>query len=244
MKTGRILAIFFISFSLLIANEAEDIIKKLDENMRGKNIYMELSMKIVSLNHSRTMKMQSWSEGTKKSFTKITYPPKERGITFLSLDNQMWQYVPKIERIIKIPPSMMLQNWMGSDITNDDMVKQSSIVEDYDAKILKKEGTIVTIELIPKEDAAVVWGKIIINIDTTTYTSHKDIFYDEDGQEVRYFIYEKVKKFGKYHIPTYWRVQSSDKENNYTEIILKDVEYDKEISEQYFKKSALKRFSR
>ena len=240
-KIFYILLLFTLS---LMANEADEIIKKLDENMRGKNVSMEISMRVVSLGHERTMKMQSFSEGTKKSFTKILYPPKDRGITFLSLDNQMWQYVPKIERIIKIPPSMMLQNWMGSDITNDDVVKQSSIVDDYDAKIIKIYNSIVTIELIPKEDAAVVWGKIIINIDTLTYTSIKDIFYDEDGEEVRYFIYDKVKKFGKYYIPTLWRVESAHKKGRYTEILLEDVKYDTEISKEYFKKSALKRFSR
>ncbi|MBC8237872.1 MAG: outer membrane lipoprotein-sorting protein [Helicobacteraceae bacterium] len=241
---SKFITILLLFSSLLFSNEAQEIIKKLDDNMRGQNISIKLSMRVVSLGHERTMKIESYSQGTKKSFTKILFPPKDRGITFLSLDNQMWQYVPKIERIIKIPPSMMLQNWMGSDITNDDMVKQSSIVEDYDSKILEKKANIVTIELIPKEDAAVVWGKIIINIDTATYTSIKDIFYDEDGEEVRYFIYENVKKFGKYYIPTYWRVQSSDKPENFTEIVLEEVKYDTEISQQYFKKSALKRFSR
>lgn len=240
----KIFYILLLFTATLIANEANEIIKKLDENMRGQNVSLTMSMKIVSLGHERTMKIQSFSEGTKKSFTKILYPPKDKGITFLSLDNQMWQYVPKIERIIKIPPSMMLQNWMGSDITNDDMVKQSSIVEDYSAKIIKRDSNIVTIELIPKEDAAVVWGKIVINIDTDTYTSIKDIFYDEDGEEVRYFIYDKVKKFGKYYIPTLWRVESIEKKNRFTEIVLEDVKYDTEISKEYFKKSALKRFSR
>ncbi len=240
----KILIALLLLTLTLTANEADKIIKKLDENMRGKNISMQITMKIVSRGHTRTMKMQSFSEGTKKSFTKILYPPKERGITFLSLDNQMWQYVPKIERIIKIPPSMMLQNWMGSDITNDDMVKQSSIVDDYDAKIIKIYNSVVVIELIPKENAAVVWGKIVTHIDTTTYTSKKDIFYDEDGEEVRYFIYDRVKKFGKYYIPTIWRVESIDKKERYTEIILEDVKYDTEISKEYFKKSALKRFSR
>ncbi|MEA3372043.1 MAG: outer membrane lipoprotein-sorting protein [Campylobacterota bacterium] len=240
----KIFYILLLLWVSLLANEADDIIKKLDQNMRGENISMKLTMKIVSLGHERTMKIESFSEGTKKSFTKILYPPKDRGITFLSLDNQMWQYVPKIERVIKIPPSMMLQNWMGSDITNDDMVKQSSLVEDYSAKVIKKEGTVVTIELIPKEDAAVVWGKIITNIDTRNYTSIKDIFYDEDGVEVRYFIYENVKKFGEYYIPTLWRVESAEKKNRFTEIILEDVQYDTDISSEYFKKSALKRFSR
>jgi len=133
---------------------------------------------------------------------------------------------------------------MGSDITNDDVVKQSSIIEDYDAKVLKKEGKLVTIELIPKEDAAVVWGKIVSLIDTETYTSQKDIFYDEDIKEVRIFFYKDVKKFGNYYIPTNWKVQPIEKKNNYTEVILEDVKYDTEISSQYFKKSALKRFSR
>lgn len=241
---GKIILLVVVFVIHLAADEARDIIKKLDENMRGENIYMQVTMKIVSMNHERIMKIQSYSQGTKKSFVKIIYPPKDEGITFLSLDNQMWQYVPKIERIIKIPPSMMLQKWMGSDITNDDMVKQSSIVEDYDPKIIKKEGSVVTIELIPKKDAAVVWGKIVTNIDTSTYTSNKDIFYDEEGSEVRFFIYEKVKKFGKYYIPTYWRIQSSDKQDRYTEIILQEVEYDGNISDDYFTKSALKRFSK
>ena len=201
-------------------------------------------MKVVSLSHERSMEIESYSQGTKKSFVKVLYPPKDRGITFLSLDNQMWQYVPKIERIIKIPPSMMLQNWMGSNITNDDMVKQSSIVEDYRAAILKKDGSMVQIALTPKEDAAVVWGKIITNIDTNTYTSKKDIFYDEDDKEVRYFVYKDVRQVGKYFIPTYWRVEPSDRKDSYTEIFLEDIKYDTDISDEYFQKSALKRFSR
>jgi len=242
MKTITLFLI--LTITLLFGDEAHDILKKLDHNMRGKNIYIQMSMSVTSMGHRRTMKMQSYSQGSKKSFVKVIYPPKDRGITFLSLDNQMWQYVPKIERIIKIPPSMMLQNWMGSDITNDDMVKQSSIVDDYDPTLLKKEDNIVTIELIPKEDAAVVWGKIIMNIDTTTYTSVKDTFYDEDDKAVRVFSYDKVKSYGKYFIPTYWKIQPLDKKNSFTEIILEDVKYDSDISDQYFQKSALKRFSR
>lgn len=235
----------FIFFSaLLFASEADEIIKKLDENMRGKNVSLKITMKIVSMGHERTMRIESYSQGSKKSFTKLLYPPKERGITFLSLDGQMWQYVPKIEMIIKIPPSMMLQNWMGTDITNDDMVKQSSIIDDYDAKLLKKENNIATIELTPKPESAVVWGKIVTNIDLDTYTSIKDIFYDDEHRKVRYFLYKEVEKYGKYYTPTYWRVQSYDKESSYTEMWLEDVKYDTDISDAYFKKSALKRFSR
>jgi len=238
------LLLITLLFSNILANDADEIIKKTDNNMRGKNVYMKMSMTIKSLRHERTIKMQTWAEGKKKSFVKITYPPRDKGITFLSLGNEMWQYIPRIERTIKIPPSMMLQNWMGSDISNDDMVKQSSIVDDYNAKIIKHENSLVTIELIPHEDAAVVWGKIVSIIDTSHYTNVKDTFYDEDGYEVRTFEYANVKKFGKYYMPTLWSIKPSDKKNNITTLILEEVSYDAKISTQYFKKSALKRFSR
>lgn len=240
----RFLFVVSLFISLAGADEAHDIMKKIDENMRGQNVYMQIRMTITSMGHQRTMKMRSWSKGTKKSFVKTIYPPKDKGITFLSLDNQMWQYVPKIERIIKIPPSMMLQSWMGSDVTNDDMVKQSSVVEDYNPLITKKEGSIYTIELTPKEDAAVVWGKIVSRIDTKTFTSQKDIFYDEEGAVVRTFYYDGVKKYGKYYTPTYWKLQPEDKPDNFTEIFIEDVIYDQDISQRYFRKSALTRFSR
>ncbi|MFT7860000.1 MAG: outer membrane lipoprotein-sorting protein [Sulfurimonas sp.] len=241
MKT--LLLLFFLSLSLF-GDEAAELIKKLDENMRGETIYIKLTMKVVSASHQRVIKLENYAQGNKKSFVKILYPPRDKGITFLSLDNQMWQYVPKIERTIKIPPSMMLQKWMGSDISNDDIVKQSSIVEDYNAKILKKEGDITTLELTPKKDAAVVWGKITIELNTKTFTSQKDTYYDEYGEVVRYFIYKDVKKYGKYYIPTYWKIEPADKEGQYTEMILNKVQYDIEISQKYFQKSALKRFSR
>jgi len=239
------LLITLITLTLFsFADEAADIIKRLDNNMRGEDVYMKLSMVVKSSRTKRTIKMENWSKGDKKSFVKITYPPKDRGITFLSLNNQMWQYVPKIERTIKIPPSMMLQGWMGSDITNDDMVKQSSIVDDYTYRIIAKKSNIRTLELIPKPNAPVVWGKIVINIDIRTYTPTKDIFYDEDGKKVREFLYKKVKKFGKYYIPTVWTVKPINKRSNYTQIILEDVQYDTKFSDRYFQKSALKRFSR
>jgi len=238
------IVIFSLLFSLLFANEAEDIIRKVDHNMRGKNVYMKMHMSIKTKNHKRTMGMESWSEGKKKSFVNITSPSKDAGITFLSLNGQMWQYVPKIERVIKIPPSMMLQNWMGSDISNDDVVKQSSMVDDYTAKLLSKKGNVAKIELTPKPNAAVVWGKIISKINTSNYTGIEDVFYDENGRKVRVFFYQKVKKFGNYYIPTVWTITPLNKKHNSTTIVIDNAVFDGKISSQYFQKSALKRFSR
>ncbi len=238
------LGIFVLLSAVLFANEADDIIKKVDQNMRGTNVYMKMHMSVKTKNHKRTMGMESWSEGKKKSFVKITSPSKDAGITFLSLNGQMWQYVPKIERVIKIPPSMMLQNWMGSDISNDDVVKQSSIVDDYNAKLLSKKGNVATIELMPKPNAAVVWGKIVAKVNISNYTEIQDIFYDENGKKIRIFSYKNVKKFGRYYLPTVWTIKPLNKKYNSTTMVIDNAVFDGKISSQYFKKSALKRFSR
>ena len=240
--------ILFLSLmtSFLVADEAQTIINKLEDNLRGKDIYAKMEIVVKTKRHSRSMLIESWGKGKKKNFTKILAPSRDEGITFLNLDKQMWQYVPKIERIIKIPASMMLQSWMGTDITNDDMVKQSSLVDDYHVSILKKEGPIVTLKLIPKKEAAVVWGKIISRVDTRYYVEVEDHFYDDEGVEVRVMKYSDVKKFGSHYVTTTMRIipLDPDKKGNETTIRMLDVTFDQGISEAYFSKSALKRFSR
>lgn len=230
----------------LCANEAKDIIKKLEDNLRGKDVYSKIEMQVKTRRHSRTMVIESWGKGKKKNFTKILAPSRDKGITFLNLNKQMWQYVPKIERIVKIPPSMMLQSWMGTDFTNDDMVKQSSLVDDYTPTVIKKEGSIITLKLIPHASAAVVWGKIISKIDTTHYTQIEDVFYDDMGKKVRVMEYSNVKKFGTHYITTRMVVLplEKSKKGNQTIIKILKAKFDQGISNQYFTKSALKRYSR
>jgi outer membrane lipoprotein-sorting protein len=235
-----------IAIGSLMANEADDIIKKVEENARGKDVYMKMRMEITSKRYERSITMESWAEGKKKSFTKILEPARERGITFLNLDNQMWQYVPKIERVIKIPPSMMLQSWMGSDFTNDDLVKQSSIVDDYTPSIVDKEGDIVTLQLTPREDAAVVWGKIVSKIDTSSYTQVEETFYDDMDEKVRVMRYSRTEKFGSHYLPTVMEITPFDpaKQGNKTVITVLEARFDEGVSETYFTTKALKRYSR
>jgi outer membrane lipoprotein-sorting protein len=223
---------------------AKEVVIKADNLQRGKTSKSEMKMTVIRPKWTRTITMKSWSFGREYSMTLITSPAKDKGQVFLKYENEMWNWVPSISRMIKIPPSMMLQNWMGSDITNDDVVKQSSIVDDYHAKLLGRKGSIATIELTPKANAAVVWGKIITQIDTTHYTGVKDTFYDENGAKVRTFTYSKVRAFGKYHIPTVWVVKPLDKPDHRTTVVIKDARYDGPMNDQYFSKSALKRFSR
>ncbi|MFT7823238.1 MAG: outer membrane lipoprotein-sorting protein [Sulfurimonas sp.] len=233
-------------FTFTFADEAQTIIRKLEDNLRGNDVYAKMEITVKSKRHTRTMLIESWGKGKKKNFTRILAPSRDKGITFLNLDKQMWQYVPKIERIIKIPASMMLQSWMGTDITNDDMVKQSSLADDYDVSILQKEGPVVTLKLIPKSGAAVVWGKIISKVDTRTYTQIEDIFYDDEGLKVRAMNYTGVKQFGTHYVTTHMSVIPYDpaKKGNSTVIRIRDIAFDRGISDSYFSKSALKRFSR
>ncbi|WP_373029618.1 outer membrane lipoprotein-sorting protein [Sulfurovum sp.] len=240
-----ILSLLFITFSLQ-ANEAQAIIKKLEKNLRGDYMYSTMSMIVTSKRGKRTVKIESWSEGNDKSFIKILYPKKDKGITFLKIDNQMWQYIPKIERTIKIPPSMMLQSWMGSDFTNDDMVKESSLEEDYNAKLLSKSTNSATLELIPKEDAAVVWGKIIIDVDLKNAVPVKETFYDDMMKKVRVMTFSKIEQHGTHRIPMVMELKPLDasKKKNSTKIIFDKVNFDTKIDPSYFTKQALKRYSR
>jgi len=209
-------------------------------------MYSTMSMIVTSKRGKRTVKIESWSEGNDKSFIKILYPKKDKGITFLKIDNQMWQYIPKIERTIKIPPSMMLQSWMGSDFTNDDMVKESSLEEDYDAKLLSRSTNAATLELIPKEDAAVVWGKIIIDVDLKNAVPVKETFYDDMMQKVRVMTFSQVEQHGSHRVPMVMELKPLDanKKKNRTKIIFDKVNFDAKIDSSYFTKQALKRYSR
>lgn len=240
----RILSLILCCFGALFGLDAAGIIAKVEENLRGEQVHLRMSMQIVTKKHERTLKLESWSQGKTRSFVRITYPPMEQGITFLNLNGQMWQYVPRIERTIKIPPSMMLQSWMGSDISNDDVVRQSSLTEDYHARIVEHNGTVALIELIPKPNASVVWGKILSRIDTERFVALEDRFYDEEGVLVRTFSFDDVQRFGRYTLPTRWEIRPQTHPHNRTTILLEHVDYDTPIDEAYFTKSALTRFSR
>ncbi|MCI5124243.1 MAG: outer membrane lipoprotein-sorting protein [Candidatus Electrothrix sp. AR5] len=227
------------------ADEAAELIKKVEDNLNGKTATMTLTMVVKTKRAERTMKMQSWAIGKDKSFIKILYPGKDKGITFLKLDNSMWQYVPRIEKTIKIPASMMLQSWMGSDFSNDDLVRESSISEDYTVKLLGETDDGYTAELLPREEAAVVWGKIIMEISKQYYLPTTVRYFDEEGTLIREMAYTEVKPFGERFYPTQWIMEPKEpeKEGHQTLIQISDAVFDGEVNEFYFTKRALKRYS-
>lgn len=238
----RILVLFFLIIFGLFAMDANEIIKKMDSLMIGKSSYTKLSMAVETKRTKRTMVMEAWSEGNDKSFIRVLYPQKDKDITFLKIDNAMWQFVPKIEKTIKIPPSMMLQSWMGSDFTNDDMIKESSVVNDYDKKIISENEESWTIELLPKEDAAVVWGKIIMSVHKEYFMPLKVEYFDEEMSLTRELFYSDFKKIQDRNFPSRWEMipKNEEKKGNKTSIIVEDIKFDIKIDKEMFTKRALK----
>ncbi len=245
MKSFLIVLFLFCPFTAL-AQDASWIIQRVEDNLNGKTLFMQFTMSVTTKRATRTMEMKSWSEGNSKSFIRILYPKKDKGITFLKMNNSMWQYVPRIEKIMKIPASMMLQSWMGSDFTNDDLVKESSMSRDYNVTLLKQTADLLTLALVPKEDAPVVWSKIIMEVSVRWYLPTIMTYFDEDGEKVRILEYLDVQSFGDREYPVRWVVTPTieSKQGHKTVIEVTKAVFDQPIDAGRFSKRALKRYSR
>ena len=184
------------------------------------------------------MSVKSWSRGTDYSVSLVTSPAKEKGSVFLKRKKEAWNYLPTIERTIKLPPSMMTQNWMGTDFSNDDLIKQSSMVVDYNHKIIGTE--IIEnlncwkLELIPTEEASVVWGKLIVWIDKKDFMQLKTEFYDEDLEIVNKMVGSNIKVFNNKKLPSILEYYPLDEEGNKTVIEYNIWDFNVSIPENYF----------
>jgi outer membrane lipoprotein-sorting protein len=224
---------------------AKEIIDQANELMRGKTSESEMEMTITRPEWQRTLRFKAWSKGVDYSLIYVTYPAREKGQVFLKRQKDMWNYLPTIEKMIKIPPSMMMQSWMGSDMTNDDLVKGASIVEDYDHQLIKEEendGYLCwVIELIPKEESAVVWGKIISWVSQKGYMNLRNEYYDEDGFLVNTEILSEIKQVGDRIMPTHFEIIPEDKKGQKTSMKFTQVSFDKTIDDSFFSIQNMKR---
>ena len=224
---------------------AKQIIVKADGLQRGETNKGEMSMTIIRPKWQRTIKMKSWSMGIDYSMTYITSPVKDKGQVFLKQKNEMWNWVPTISRMIKLPPSMMSQGWMGSDYSNDDILKESSIVVDYTHKIIgeeKHDGILCyKLELIPKDDAAVVWGKVIKWVSKDEFWQLKNEFYDEDDELIKTEQASKVKQFGDRKLPSYIEILPADKPEQKTIITIISSQFNVKLEEGFFSQQNMKR---
>ncbi|MDA9343623.1 outer membrane lipoprotein-sorting protein [Algibacter sp.] len=237
------LGIILFSLPLITAFSQEDlsaknIVKKADDNMRGKTSLADITIKIIRPSWSREMNMKAWTKGDNFSMILVTSPAKEKGTVFLKRIKEVWNWIPSIERNIKLPPSMMSQSWMGTDFTNDDLVKEASSVVDYNHKLLRKEMVsykdCYKIEMIPKPSAAIVWEKVIVWIDTEDFLQLKAEFYDEDGELVNIMNSGEIKEIGGKKITSKIEMFPLDKEGNSTVILYNNIIFDKPINDNFF----------
>jgi outer membrane lipoprotein-sorting protein len=245
MKTIlTLIAASLFSFNT-IAQDVAEIIRKADEKFRGESSRGQTTMIIERPNWSREISMKTWSLGNEYSLIYITAPAKEKGQVFLKRDNEMWNWVPTIERMIKIPPSMMMQSWMGSDFTNDDLIRESSLEKDYNHKLLGEE-TIrgyecYKIELIPKIDAPVVWGKILMWVSKDEFHWLRAEYYDEDENLVNIEILSEIKTMDDREMPTRMEMIPADKEGHKTILIFNEMEFDVDLKESFFSQQNMRR---
>lgn len=237
--------IFCAGISAASAQSATDIIRKADEKMQGENGYAEMVMKIVRPDWSREITMKSWSKDQDYSLILITGPARDKGTAFLKRQREMWNWQPTIDRVIKLPPSMMMQSWMGSDFTNDDLVRQSSIVTDYTHKLLGD--TLLAgrkcwkIELMPKEDAPVVWGRIEASIDQKDYLQLLIKYYDEDNYLVNTMVLSEIKEMGGRELPTHLEMIPAENPDQKTVIDYLARSFNTDQPEEFFSIQNLKK---
>ncbi|EJS9607639.1 outer membrane lipoprotein-sorting protein [Vibrio parahaemolyticus] len=238
-------ALFFLLFtSLSYAESAFDIVQKSDQAMRGKSSYSEATMEIVRPDWTRSMTMKSWTKGTELSLVLVTAPAKDKGSASLKRHREMWNWVPSIERVIKIAPSMLSQSWMGSDFTNDDLINQSSIVVDYQHALLGNDSfegdKVWVIEATAKPDAPVVWNKVTLWISRSTYLQRKVEFYDEFDERVNVLTTYDVKELGGRKIATRMEMKPVDKPGNKTIFTTHQAQFDFDINDDFFSQQQMK----
>jgi outer membrane lipoprotein-sorting protein len=225
--------------------DAREIVRKADEKMRGLSNRAEMKMTIIRPAWTREMTMKTWGKGEEFALVLVTAPARDKGTAFLKRGREMWNWQPTIDRVVKMPPSMMSQSWLGSDFKNDDLVQQTSVVNDFSHKFLGSE-TIEArachkIELVPREDAAIVWGKIIVWIDKTDYLELKTEFYDEDGYLVNTMLGKDIKTMGGRVLPARLEVIPADEPGHKTMLEYIWIEFDKPIEDSFFSVQNMKR---
>jgi outer membrane lipoprotein-sorting protein len=225
---------------------ATEIIKKADEKFNGeKSSITVMSMTIIRPAWQRTVEFKSWTMGRENSLTLITAPAKDQGQTFLKRGQEMWSWNPSINRLIKLPPSMMSQGWMGSDYTNDDILKESSVVNDYTHEIIGEEimdGRLCyKIKMIAKKDAAVVWGHQIRWIDKKDLLILKTELYDEDGYLVRTESGSEIKEMDGRIIPAKLELIPAEEKGNKTVVEIKSIKFNVTVEDSFFSQQNMKR---
>ncbi len=244
MLKTYLLLLSMLCSPLAFAVTAYEIVQQSDQMMRGESSYSEATMDIIRPNWRRSMTMKSWTKGTELSLVLVTAPAKDKGSASLKRYKEMWNWVPSIERVIKIAPSMLSQSWMGSDFTNDDLINQSSIVVDYKHSLIGEEtfdgDKVWKIEAVAKSDAPVVWNKISLLISQDSYLQRKIEFYDEFDELVNVMTTYDLRMLGGRMVATRMEMQPIDEPENKTVLTTHEAQFNFDIDDDFFSQQQMK----
>ncbi len=224
---------------------AEEIIDHVDRILRGESSRGVATMEVVTENWERNMTMEVWSLGTDHALIRITAPKKEEGTATLKAGNEIWNYLPRVDRTIKIPASMMMGAWMGSHFTNNDLVKESRMADDYTFELTydgKQKGhEVVEVTCLPKPEAPVVWGKVVVTALKRVYLPINIKYYDEDFKLARIMSFSEVNDMNGRTMPTLMTIVPKDKPQESTIIKYKTIEFDLDLRDRIFSLRNLQR---
>lgn len=246
IKNSLVIFSLFLSFPATVPAEdsPREIIDRVDRIMRGDSSYGVAEMVISTKRWKRSKTIEIWSEGTEKALIRLLQPQKEKGVATLKIESDIWNYLPKISRTIRIPSSMMMASWMGSHFSNDDLVKESRLIDDYTIETTfegAREGTeIWEFRLTPDPDAPVVWGGIVYVIRKNDLMPVKADYYDEDETLKRTVTYSDYKIMGGRLIPATMDLVPSDKPEEYTRIIYTELAFDMKHPSDTFSLASLR----
>ncbi|MBW2061470.1 MAG: outer membrane lipoprotein-sorting protein [Deltaproteobacteria bacterium] len=253
IKSAACFCVCLLSFlcfgSMVLAQTAglapKEILDRVDDLMRGDSSHGKMTMTITTAHWTRSLRIEAWSKGKDKSLMRILAPKKEKGTATLRSGNNIWNFLPKVKRIIKLPSSMMASSWMGSHFTNDDLVKESRMADDYDFKAtfegVKSGREVLEITCIPKEEAVVVWGKVVLTVGKDNYLPLKIEYYDEDLELARTMTFEDVGLLGGRTLPRRFITVPADKPQESTVITYEEMAFNLELDDKLFSIRSLQR---
>lgn len=221
--------------------DARALIKHIETQHLGKTSKARARMKVKTEYWSRTLVMDMWGEGRDKFLVTIRSPKKEKGTGSLKIIDDLWNYLPKIDRLMKVPSSLMGDSWMGSHFTNDDVVKEYKIDELYVFEVLKDDGKSAVVSGVPREDAAVVWGRIEYHVDLKKRVPTSVKYFDEDGELVRVMDFDQVEKISGRWIPMRMVIKPVEDPDELTEFIYDSLELDVPLKKGLFSIRSLRR---
>jgi outer membrane lipoprotein-sorting protein len=220
------------------AQSAREYLERAEQVMRGTQMRAEMTMTIVRPTWEREMSLTSWALGADRAMMVITAPARDAGTVFLKRDREVWNWVPQLERVIKMPPSMMSQSWMGTDFSNDDLVRESSVLRDYTHAIIGEEVVMgrpcAVIELTPLPDAPVVWGKVKVWVDRADFLQLKVESYDEFGDLVQTLEALEISVLGGRMLPVSVQVVPADEPGHRTIMRYDALDFSPSLDESFF----------